>query len=72
MSMMGASKESIIDLAIEVFGWGKTRVLFWYRTFNCFLNDYSPAQLVEQGEGQRVIDYLEKERQKKLAVLRRR
>lgn len=56
----------IIQLAIECFGWTREKVLSWYERENPRLKKSRPSELVNRGQGQVVIEFLESKRQERI------
>lgn len=56
------TKEEVIALAMEVMDWKLSRAISWYKTENRWFKGNSPKELVQRGEGQTLIDFLESRR----------
>jgi hypothetical protein len=59
---MTHTRESIISLAMACLNWPRARATSWYTQENRWFNTNSPRELVQRGEGQTVIDFLEARR----------
>jgi hypothetical protein len=50
--------QEIISLAMEKLNWKRPKVLSWYKLENPHLGGARPEELVNRGESDRVIDFL--------------
>jgi hypothetical protein len=55
-------KPYIIKLAKDCLNWKEAKIISWYKLENRWLGGVSPHELVNRGEGQKVIDFLESRR----------
>lgn len=62
----GPTMEQIVTLAIECFGWKRPKVLSWYAKENLRLKKARPQELVDRGQGELVIEFLEERRRERL------
>jgi uncharacterized protein (DUF2384 family) len=65
------TEAEIKALAAECFGWPKAKVNSWYTKENPRLRKSRPQELVDRGQGQLVVDFLESKREEKYANERR-
>lgn len=62
----GPTLEEIINLAIEKLQWPRKKVLSWVEKENPSLNHARPRELVDRGQGDKVIELLNKREQDRL------
>lgn len=56
----GPTLEQIITLAMEKLGWTRKKVMSWVEKENASLKHARPRELVDRGQGELVIELLEK------------
>jgi uncharacterized protein (DUF2384 family) len=64
-------QEDIIVLAMECFGWTRKKVQSWYEKENPRLKKARPRELVDRGQGDQVVEFLETKRQERTANQKR-
>jgi hypothetical protein len=68
----GPTLEQIITLAIEKLGWNRKKVMSWVEKENASLKHARPRELVDRGQGELVIDLLNKRESDRLKEDKRR
>lgn len=58
--MKNQPHEEIIELAMEKLQWKRPKVLSWYKLENPHLGGARPEELVNRGESDRVIAFLDR------------
>lgn len=48
----------VLELAWETYGWTNAKILSWYKKENRNLGGASPKELVDRGEGLKVVEFL--------------
>lgn len=56
------TKEEVVRLAMDAFGWKEAKCISWYKLENKLLGGNSPFELVNRGEADRVIAFLKSKR----------
>lgn len=59
------TKEEIVRLAMDAFGWKEAKCLSWYKLENKFLGGNSPFELVQRGEEDKVVAFLKSKRRER-------
>lgn len=68
----GPTLEEIITLAMEKLQWSRKKVMSWVEKENPALNHARPRELVDRGQGDQVVELLNKrERDRKNETQRR-
>lgn len=57
------TNETMIRLIMDCMAWPRSRSISWYKTENRWFNSNSPRELVQRGEEQIVVDFLEGHKQ---------
>lgn len=56
------TKQEIIALAMESFGWKEAKCLSWFKLENKLLGGNSPFELMQRGETDKVVQFLKRKR----------
>lgn len=65
------TEQDIIELAMECFAWDRKKVKSWYLKENPRLRKSRPSELIDRGQGQLVVDFLESRRAERINNQRR-
>lgn len=68
----GPTLEEIVELAIKKLGWNRKKVMSWVEKENPALKHARPRELVDRGQGELVIELLEKRERDRLKEDERR
>ena len=68
----GPTLEEIVELAIKKLGWNRKKVMSWVEKENSALKHARPRELVDRGQGELVIELLDKRERDRLKEDERR
>jgi hypothetical protein len=53
------TKEQIIEMAMDCLGWKEAKCVSWYTQENRWLGGNSPRELMQRGETEKVVKFLQ-------------
>lgn len=68
----GPTLEEIVELAIKKLGWNRKKVMSWVEKENPALKHARPRELVDRGQGELVVELLDKRERDRLKEDERR
>lgn len=63
----GLTREQVIEMAQDAFGWSMQKILSWYELENAGLNKSRPSELVDRGDTDKIIAFLAKRKAERIA-----
>jgi hypothetical protein len=62
----GLTMDQVIEMAIDAFGWPRKKVLSWYELENPALRKSRPSELVDRGDTDKIIEFLERRKRERI------